>query len=167
MAFMVPPATVRTRPWLFCIPAINANWAGQDKPGQRGTAAVTALQHDVRSEPQIDAESHPVGILAGDIAAPDQVEVDVFLRREAQAELAARLAHAVVRRRGVGLGRLQAAALAVDFADQRERLDEIPFEAGAPGRVADLGDAVIHLSLIHISEPTRRTPISYAVFCLK
>ena len=29
-----------------------------------------------------------------------------------------------------------------------------------PGRVVDL-------SLIHISEPTRRTPISYAVFCLK
>ena len=27
-------------------------------------------------------------------------------------------------------------------------------------------DALI-LSLIHISEPTRRTPISYAVFCLK
>src|SRR5665647_3842025 len=25
----------------------------------------------------------------------------------------------------------------------------------------------MHLSLIHISEPTRRTPISYAVFCLK
>ena len=24
-----------------------------------------------------------------------------------------------------------------------------------------------YLSLIHISEPTRRTPISYAVFCLK
>src|SRR5665647_3992143 len=24
-----------------------------------------------------------------------------------------------------------------------------------------------HLALIHISEPTRRTPISYAVFCLK
>ena len=30
------------------------------------------------------------------------------------------------------------------------------------------GDKVIwRLSLIHISEPTRRTPISYAVFCLK
>ena len=29
-------------------------------------------------------------------------------------------------------------------------------------------DKVNHsLSLIHISEPTRRTPISYAVFCLK
>src|SRR5665647_3663715 len=26
---------------------------------------------------------------------------------------------------------------------------------------------VLLLSLIHISEPTRRTPISYAVFCLK
>ena len=26
---------------------------------------------------------------------------------------------------------------------------------------------VFYLSLIHISEPTRRTPISYAVFCLK
>src|SRR5680860_743228 len=29
------------------------------------------------------------------------------------------------------------------------------------------GGVVYHLSLIHISEPTRRTPISYAVFCLK
>src|SRR5680860_1704102 len=28
-------------------------------------------------------------------------------------------------------------------------------------------DPVQGLSLIHISEPTRRTPISYAVFCLK
>src|SRR5665647_372866 len=27
--------------------------------------------------------------------------------------------------------------------------------------------AANNLSLIHISEPTRRTPISYAVFCLK
>src|SRR5680860_1779556 len=27
--------------------------------------------------------------------------------------------------------------------------------------------ALSPLSLIHISEPTRRTPISYAVFCLK
>src|SRR5665647_3881242 len=27
--------------------------------------------------------------------------------------------------------------------------------------------STLHLSLIHISEPTRRTPISYAVFCLK
>src|SRR5680860_79518 len=31
----------------------------------------------------------------------------------------------------------------------------------------NLNKAHIKLSLIHISEPTRRTPISYAVFCLK
>src|SRR5665647_3021252 len=31
----------------------------------------------------------------------------------------------------------------------------------------ELAVAVVDLSLIHISEPTRRTPISYAVFCLK
>src|SRR5664279_2754735 len=29
-----------------------------------------------------------------------------------------------------------------------------------------LCDDEVNLSLIHISEPTRRTPISYAVFCL-
>src|SRR5665647_3844745 len=29
------------------------------------------------------------------------------------------------------------------------------------------GFGIFTLSLIHISEPTRRTPISYAVFCLK
>ena len=34
--------------------------------------------------------------------------------------------------------------------------------------VSSYGNAqVLGLSLIHISEPTRRTPISYAVFCLK
>src|SRR5680860_1711953 len=32
---------------------------------------------------------------------------------------------------------------------------------------ADHPLSALHLSLIHISEPTRRTPISYAVFCLK
>src|SRR5664279_1018513 len=31
----------------------------------------------------------------------------------------------------------------------------------------DLSSMSLELSLIHISEPTRRTPISYAVFCLK
>src|SRR5664279_6201835 len=33
--------------------------------------------------------------------------------------------------------------------------------------VKDFVRKVKALSLIHISEPTRRTPISYAVFCLK
>src|SRR5665647_2571458 len=31
---------------------------------------------------------------------------------------------------------------------------------------AEFEHAIVDLSLIHISEPTRRTPISYAVFCL-
>ena len=31
----------------------------------------------------------------------------------------------------------------------------------------DIMPGDFYLSLIHISEPTRRTPISYAVFCLK
>ena len=35
---------------------------------------------------------------------------------------------------------------------------------GPRGIATPLG---LNLSLIHISEPTRRTPISYAVFCLK
>ena len=33
--------------------------------------------------------------------------------------------------------------------------------------IKDMGGLMKPLSLIHISEPTRRTPISYAVFCLK
>src|SRR5664279_387768 len=38
----------------------------------------------------------------------------------------------------------------------------------SPGRELDLQLRCLQdLSLIHISEPTRRTPISYAVFCLK
>src|SRR5664279_5272869 len=43
----------------------------------------------------------------------------------------------------------------------------------AVSRQPDAGDVahgswtLFDLSLIHISEPTRRTPISYAVFCLK
>ena len=40
------------------------------------------------------------------------------------------------------------------------------FRKAYPDRHFDCGIAEA-LSLIHISEPTRRTPISYAVFCLK
>src|SRR5665647_1268109 len=44
-----------------------------------------------------------------------------------------------------------------------------PYNAMASGLSASItaGMTVVYLSLIHISEPTRRTPISYAVFCLK
>ena len=40
------------------------------------------------------------------------------------------------------------------------------FELHERGRIRPITSIQI-LSLIHISEPTRRTPISYAVFCLK
>ena len=46
--------------------------------------------------------------------------------------------------------------------------DQALFQDGrALDASGDLLGAVHALSLIHISEPTRRTPISYAVFCLK
>ena len=51
------------------------------------------------------------------------------------------------------------------------------FKGGSLRRVTRWGESVLHaqtrpvtefdLSLIHISEPTRRRGISYAVFCLK
>src|SRR5665647_452389 len=44
----------------------------------------------------------------------------------------------------------------VRTAERSEPFDPVPY-----------GVALLFLSLIHISEPTRRTPISYAVFCLK
>src|SRR5680860_1324471 len=52
-------------------------------------------------------------------------------------------------------------ALAQNVSDTTQPTVE-DFVAWLDGR--DLGTG---LSLIHISEPTRRTPISYAVFCLK
>ena len=42
------------------------------------------------------------------------------------------------------------------------------FKVGANAReLLRYTQRATRLSLIHISEPTRRTPISYAVFCLK
>src|SRR6185437_5705591 len=44
------------------------------------------------SEPEIDAQRAPLGILADNIVAPDQVDIDVVLRRKTHAELRARFA---------------------------------------------------------------------------
>ena len=41
------------------------------------------------------------------------------------------------------------------------------YVAYAIEKMGDKQQKLEQLSLIHISEPTRRTPISYAVFCLK
>src|SRR5664279_5899862 len=43
----------------------------------------------------------------------------------------------------------------------------VPCDGRVEASPAVLDESVLTLSLIHISEPTRRTPISYAVFCLK
>src|SRR5680860_231762 len=62
--------------------------------------------------------------------------------------------------------------LNTDMAAQRHLLRHgilqlILTARGMPDRkLKALGESH-NLSLIHISEPTRRTPISYAVFCLK
>src|SRR5665647_3836692 len=49
------------------------------------------------------------------------------------------------------------------YTDKAERQKEVERIAAARKDF----NASSELSLIHISEPTRRTPISYAVFCLK
>ena len=53
----------------------------------------------------------------------------------------------------------------------REGLNELVYPIKMAGLSYSLSTGkkgvVLTLSLIHISEPTRRTPISYAVFCLK
>src|SRR5665647_999520 len=41
-----------------------------------------------------------------------------------------------------------------------------PVSHAVLGNKTDMFRPIQELSLIHISEPTRRTPISYAVFCL-
>src|SRR5680860_1350063 len=45
--------------------------------------------------------------------------------------------------------------------------DFTPHDLVAHRFVLDAKSSTQDLALIHISEPTRRTPISYAVFCLK
>src|SRR5680860_1810872 len=71
---------------------------------------------------------------------------------------------------------LTAALVRIDFADGGSDVYNLlliaatgaelqdPFEKDSD-RLKALGRHMAHLSLIHISEPTRRTPISYAVFC--
>ena len=47
-------------------------------------------------------------------------------------------------------------------------LDSLDLDAQmAAWKLADQSRAIVDLSLIHISEPTRQEAISYAVFCLK
>src|SRR5665647_3804371 len=59
-------------------------------------------------------------------------------------------------------------SLMYGLADDRERIRVIPLSGKYLPTIGDIVIGMVSdLSLIHISEPTRRTPISYAVFCLK
>src|SRR5665647_817595 len=49
----------------------------------------------------------------------------------------------------------------------KETLTDLRDNTAELNRIKRHLHTLINLSLIHISEPTRRTPISYAVFCLK
>src|SRR5680860_1805622 len=74
----------------------------------------------------------------------------------------------------VVLGRYKYAGLSVLYQPPRDSIDSYDGRPGAGHIVehlvgvngAERRDILENLSLIHISEPTRRTPISYAVFCL-
>src|SRR5665647_3717659 len=54
-----------------------------------------------------------------------------------------------------------------DYVLPRLQRIEAPLLAVVGGSTGAGKSTLVNLSLIHISEPTRRTPISYAVFCLK
>src|SRR5680860_1000336 len=62
-----------------------------------------------------------------------------------------------------GLGGIVGLAILIPFTYTMDPLAAFAFLVGM-GAVTTTSDTI---SLIHISEPTRRTPISYAVFCLK
>ena len=55
----------------------------------------------------------------------------------------------------------------IDFRPEREIGNDVLFVEGISKTIDGVKVLDNILSLIHISEPTRRTPISYAVFCLK
>ena len=71
------------------------------------------------------------------------------------------------------MGIIKAVNLIFDYIrhDEEEDKDEVSHALKGVSLDIKEGDFVAilghNLSLIHISEPTRRTPISYAVFCLK
>src|SRR5660397_257228 len=56
-------------------------------------------------------------------------------------------------------------SLVASWADELDYSRVFPLVAQVGDEI--VADATLHLSLIHISEPTRLRRISYAVFCLK
>ena len=66
----------------------------------------------------------------------------------------------------VGVSLIPAAALAVPVVPNFTQ-GSMTSHTETTSKVTETINSIDYLSLIHISEPTRRTPISYAVLCLK
>src|SRR5688500_11096643 len=98
----------------------------QLRVANRGQTSMRALGSSLRFEPDIETKRDPVGVLAENIAAVDNVDVDVLHRREPQPKLCPRLSHA----RGLDM---VMTGEAEHLADQRQRLYEVPLEAGTVG----------------------------------
>ena len=61
---------------------------------------------------------------------------------------------------------LAVSPLSIDDKSKRS-FEKILKKENIGSEISTIVENNLRLSLIHISEPTRRTPISYAVFCLK
>src|SRR5665647_3135718 len=76
------------------------------------------------------------------------------------------LDHPAVLQRHLGAGRDVEPGLHDAVVTKRDADPRLGAQQTASADTDVLGSTAGELSLIHISEPTRRTPISYAVFCL-
>src|SRR5664279_880707 len=136
-------------------------------PGCRNECPFLRRFHRVWPPPQLSARTHPT--LAKKIEGPTDEhssrQYAFWCGPAGQAFGRPATAHreGAVHRRQAGGGRAVAACAALAPCPRQNRLDR--YQGG--GRDAGCRGDLYRLSLIHISEPTRRTPISYAVFCLK
>ena len=65
------------------------------------------------------------------------------------------------------ISNMAAGNVSIQFGLKGKNINVVTACASGTNSIGEAMRAIQHLSLIHISEPTRRTPISYAVFCLK
>src|SRR5665647_3045358 len=139
----------------------RAEWREQAEQVLRGPDAVEAMLRRVFAATRPEAKPVDYGQIAADTVAAVEGERAVFTEPNIMAA-----AHRQVRLAGVPAELADGAAQAVtrwvveQVAVPLTRQDEVQELDGL--RRAD-GSSVYTLSLIHISEPTRRTPISYAV----
>src|SRR5665647_295916 len=98
------------------------------------------------------------GINLEDIKAPECFDVEERLKKELDIPVFHDDQH--------GTAIISSAGLLNSLEITGKKIEKIKVVINGAGASA-ISCARLYLSLIHISEPTRRTPISYAVFCLK